>query len=156
MNDLASLQRSYYRATAAQYDEMHGEDPAHTFALSFLTSVVDHLQAHSILDVGVGTGRVRAFLAEKRPETNVIGIEPVLELRERGYEKGVPRSSLIEGLADALPSESKSFDLVCAFGVMHNLVDPSKAALKWSGSRVGLFSFRTATIMAAVLPLRRH
>jgi ubiquinone/menaquinone biosynthesis C-methylase UbiE len=109
---------------------MHGEDPAHTFALSFLTSVVDHLQVHSILDVGAGTGRVGAFLAEKRPETNVIGIEPVSELRERGHEKGVPRSRLIEGVADALPFENKSFDLVCAFGVMHHLVDPSKAALE--------------------------
>lgn len=130
MTDMASLQRSYYSASASRYDEMHGKDPAHTFALSFLTSVVDHLRVYSILDVGAGTGRVGAFMAEKRPETNVIGIEPVLELREKGYEKGVPRSSLIEGVADALPFDDKSFDLVCAFGVMHHLADPSAAALE--------------------------
>src|SRR4051794_11039757 len=100
MEDITSLQRSYYSATAAQYDEMHGGDAAHMFALSFLTSVIDHLKVHSILDVGAGTGRVGAFLAEKRPETSVIGIEPVSELRERGYEKGVPRSNLVDGVAD--------------------------------------------------------
>jgi SAM-dependent methyltransferase len=130
MTDITPLQRSYYSATAAQYDEMHGGDAAHTFALSFLTSVIDHLKVHSILDVGAGTGRVGAFLAEKRPETSVIGIEPVSELRERGYEKGVPRSNLVDGVADALPFENKSFDLVCAFGVMHHLADPSAAALE--------------------------
>jgi SAM-dependent methyltransferase len=130
MTDVASLQRSYYGASAAQYDEMHGGDPAHTFALSFLNSVVDHLGVHSILDVGAGTGRVGAFMAEKRPETKVIGIEPVSELREKGYEKGVARSSLINGVADALPFADKSFDLVCAFGVMHHLADPSSAALE--------------------------
>jgi SAM-dependent methyltransferase len=130
MADTASLQRAYYRTTAAQYDEMHGGDAAHSFALSFLASVVDHFQVQSVLDVGAGTGRVGAFLQGARPQTHVIGVEPVSELRERGYKKGVPPSNLIDGVANALPFESASFDLVCAFGVMHHLADPAAAALE--------------------------
>jgi ubiquinone/menaquinone biosynthesis C-methylase UbiE len=128
MVDTASLQRSYYRTTAAQYDGMHGGDAAHNFALSFLTSVIDYLQVQSVLDVGAGTGRVWTALQKARPQIRVVGIEPVSEFRDLGYSKGVPRSDLIDGDAYSLPFENDSFDVVCAFGVMHHLADPSKAA----------------------------
>jgi SAM-dependent methyltransferase len=127
MVDSASLQRSYYQATAAQYDEMHGGDPAHNFALSFLTSTIDHIQARSVLDVGSGTGRVLAALKKARPQVQVTGVEPSKELRELGYSKGVPRSDLVEGDAHSLGYQDGSFDIVCAFGVMHHLAYPNNA-----------------------------
>src|SRR5689334_19900148 len=119
MADSASLQLSYYQATAALYDEMHGGDPAHNFALSFLTSTIDHIEARSVLDVGSGTGRVLTALQKARPHVQVNGIEPSKELRELGYSKNVPRSDLIEGDAHSLQYQDDSFDIVCAFGVMH-------------------------------------
>ncbi len=124
------LQRSYYEATASHYDDLHGEDPAHNFALSFLACTLDQFQIGSVLDVGAGTGRVGAYLQKARPQTRVMGVEPVAELREQGHLKGVPRSGLIEGDAHSLPFDDKSFDLVCAFGVMHHLTDPEKAAME--------------------------
>lgn len=130
MDTATSLQRSYYQASASSYDGMHGGDAAHNFALSFLSSVIDHLAIGSVLDVGAGTGRVWTALNISRPKTRVVGIEPVAELRERGHLKGVPQPDLIEGDAGAIPFADKSFDLTCAFGVMHHLSDPEKAALE--------------------------
>ena len=130
MVDATSLQRSFYATTAAQYDAMQGADAAHTFALPFLISIIDHLGAQSVLDVGAGTGRVCAALQASRPQVKIIGIEPVAELREVGHGKGIPQASLINGDAHQLPFNDNSFDFVCAFGVMHHLSDPKKAALE--------------------------
>jgi SAM-dependent methyltransferase len=124
------LQRSYYEATASKYDALHDKDPAHTFALAFLVSMIDHYQIRSLLDVGAGTGRVGLFLQAARPQISVIGIEPISALRESGHSKGASRSSLIEGNAHAIPFQDKSFDMVCAFGVMHHLADPTQATIE--------------------------
>ena len=58
------------------------------------------------------------------PSLSVAGVEPVKEMREIGYEHGIPREMLIEGDAQQLPFESQSFDIVTAFALLHHVRRP--------------------------------
>lgn len=126
--DEIKLQQKYYSETAAKYDEMHvNVRDEHAFSLSFLVSVLDYLEVRSILDVGSGTGRAVFYLKQNRPDISVIGVEPVKELREVAYKKGLSDSEIIAGDATRLSYGDNEFDLVCAFGVLHHVKNPEAA-----------------------------
>jgi SAM-dependent methyltransferase len=129
MDEIADLSE-YYRRTAERYDEMHLGDAAHEFALALMTGLLDHLSIKSVLDVGSGTGRAVLGVKANDPSFKIVGVEPSDRLREMGYKKGIRDDELIDGDAYSLPFDDKSFDLVCAFGIMHHLEDPEKAALE--------------------------
>ncbi|MCX7101575.1 MAG: class I SAM-dependent methyltransferase [Methylobacter sp.] len=122
-------QRRYYAETANLYDTLHvsEEENEHFFALSFLIGMLDYLQIKSILDIGSGTGRALCHLKEMRPELRLMGIEPVKELREVGYSKGLSELELIEGDVNSLQFDKNEFDLVCEFGVLHHIRKPEQA-----------------------------
>ncbi len=123
-----SLQRAYYRNTAAEYDKLHVHaNDEHYLALAWMLAFVDQLQCTSILDVGSGTGRALAFLQAHRPHVRVVGIEPSAELRALGHGQGISGDTLIDGDANRLAFESGSFDLVCEFGILHHLSTPRLA-----------------------------
>jgi ubiquinone/menaquinone biosynthesis C-methylase UbiE len=128
VSDEVRRQRQYYAATSQQYDAMHGNRwDEHDFALSFLVAACDYLEARSVLDIGSGTGRaIRAF-KERRPGIRIVGVEPVAELRERGYEQGIQRHELVDGDAMQLIYKEGEFDMVCEFGVLHHVLEPAKA-----------------------------
>jgi SAM-dependent methyltransferase len=121
------IQRSYYAETAHRYNEMHvhGKDDEHNFALSFMVAALDYLEIKSVLDIGSGTGRTLLYLKEKRPEIRVVGIEPVRELREIGYQQGIGETELVDGNALNLQYKNDQFDLVCEFGVLHHIRTPT-------------------------------
>lgn len=122
------IQRQYYADTAHAYDAMHlDEADEHYFALCFMLSVVDYLGVRSILDIGAGTGRALARIKQLRPDIRVTGVEPVRELRDIGYAKGIDRQELIDGDALALQFADGGFDLVCEFGVLHHIKTPARA-----------------------------
>jgi ubiquinone/menaquinone biosynthesis C-methylase UbiE len=122
------IQRQYYAETADQYDTVHGRDNIeHNFALQFMISVCRHLEMRSVLDVGSGTGRALLDMKATMPDVSVVGIEPSLELRKIGHAKGLDEAELIDGDAMKLNYEDGSFDLVCEFGALHHIPDPSKA-----------------------------
>jgi ubiquinone/menaquinone biosynthesis C-methylase UbiE len=134
------VQRAYYAQTAASYDAMHlHQHDEHTFALRFMLSMVGYLGIRSVLDIGSGTGRGLLTISTEMPGITAIGIEPSAELREIGYSKGLLRTQLIDGDAMALAFEDNSFDLVCEFGALHHIPDPSKAVsemLRVSGKAI--------------------
>lgn len=125
-----SLQKEYYARTANRYDDLHldseGKDE-HYLALRLLSSTLDHYGIESILDVGSGSGRAILDLKQVHGELRIVGIEPVQELRELGYEKGLSEKDLVDGNVLEMPFNDGEFDLVCAFGVLHHIKDHQAA-----------------------------
>jgi len=122
------LQRRYYAKTAGQYEAMHvQEKDDHFFALSLLVASLDYLDARSILDIGSGTGRAIHYIKKQRPDLRIVGIEPVAELREVGYSRGLSEKELIDGDGTRLQFDASEFDMVCEFGVLHHLRRPELA-----------------------------
>lgn len=130
MNNLNKneFQRQYYARTSNQYDMMHlSQDLEHLLALYLLSGYIEFYKVSSILDVGAGTGNTMMWLKKRYPGLKIIGIEPVAELRDKGYEKGLSSEELIAGDAYKLPFSNNSFDLVCEFAVLHHLEYPNVA-----------------------------
>jgi len=82
-----------------------------------------HLPLHSrVLDVAVGTGDLSLCLLRQRPDYQVVGIDPSVEMLQRAKRKlsGCSSSAVVleKGEAEQLPFADGSFDAVMvAFGV---------------------------------------
>jgi SAM-dependent methyltransferase len=121
-------QRLYYAQTAGEYDEHHvGPDAEHDLALALMSGVIEYLNIRSVLDVGSGTGRVVLFIKDRHPSVFVKGVEPVGALRDVSCTKGLSIGDLLPGDAGTLPFKNGSFDLVCAYGLLHHVARPSIA-----------------------------
>jgi ubiquinone/menaquinone biosynthesis C-methylase UbiE len=133
MNDI-TLQRAYYAQTASLYDEVHlaASEPEHDFALDLLSGIARAQGYRSFLDVGSGTGRGLTRLRREFPEAEILGVEPVTELRAEGHRKGIPPSSLVDGDVTSLNFPDASIDCVLALGVMHHLPNPKRAISEMS------------------------
>ena len=132
MEQEVNIQRRYYQETALQYDEMHMRDEEHNFALHLMAGYIKFHKIRSVLDVGGGTGRTVTWLKEQFPDLIVRGVEPVKELREQGYAKGVLPEELIDGDGNNLPFEDNSFDLVREFAVLHHVKEPERVIVEMS------------------------
>ncbi|AFZ44933.1 Methyltransferase type 11 [Halothece sp. PCC 7418] len=126
------IQRKYYAQTAQNYDNLHQNDPEHQLALYLMAAYIKYYGIKSVLDVGAGTGDSILWLKQHFPELKVTGIEPVSELREQGYKKGLSKSELLEGDVYQLSFEPNSFDLVCEFAVLHHVENPDIAVQEMS------------------------
>lgn len=112
----------------------------HQFALAFLRSLVELFEIRSVLDIGSGTGRGLLGLKAAFPGLRVVGIEPSKELREVGYGKGLSRTELVDGDAQALPFADGEFDLVSEFAALHHIPKPRRAVAEMLRvSAVGIF-----------------
>lgn len=124
----AQVQLAYYAETAHRYDDMHvREDDEHGLALQFMISLMRHYGIESVLDLGCGTGRALLRLQSELPNVVTMGVEPSSELRKVGYSKGLLETQLVDGNAMSLAFDDGSFDLVCEFGALHHMPEPSKA-----------------------------
>jgi ubiquinone/menaquinone biosynthesis C-methylase UbiE len=77
------------------------------------------------LDVGTGTGPLAFALSGRVRE--VVGVDLVPELLERGREYAAdryPNVELVEGDVTQLPFERGAFDLVCERAVLHHVPRP--------------------------------
>lgn len=140
-NDEVAIQRAYYESTARKYDAAHvHEKDEHYFALRFLEAAIGQYGIASVLDVGAGTGRVACYLKEKYPALRVVSIEPVKALREVGHSKGLTEEELIEGDATRLQFPDGAFDLVCEFGILHHVKNPTSVVAEMLRvGKVGIF-----------------
>jgi len=120
---MTQRQQGYYTKTAAEYESAHvkpGDE--HFIALEYAAALLHLVRAESVLDVGSGTGRVSRFLAERRPDVKVEGVEPVGALREQAQALG---TVLHDASGEDLPFNDGSFDVVMSFGMMHHVPDPA-------------------------------
>ncbi len=131
MSSAVEKQNAYYAETAVLYDNMHSESE-HVLALHLLASFIELNEIRSILDVGAGTGRAMGWLKQRFPDLVVKGVEPVAQLREQGYAKGISPTDLVEGDGYALPFEPESFELVCEFAVLHHVAQPDRVVSEMS------------------------
>jgi ubiquinone/menaquinone biosynthesis C-methylase UbiE len=122
------IQQKYYAESAHIYNEMHDQEKGeHYIALGLLAAMIDYFGIRSILDIGSGTGRAVAHLKKNCPGVRIVGVEPVKELREIGYQNGLSRDELIDGDALKLNFRDGEFDAVCEFGVLHHIKTPGIA-----------------------------
>lgn len=119
------LQREFYTATSATYDDKYvrsGDE--HYVALSLISALIDGYRYSSVLDVGAGTGRGVQYLLNRHPRIEVRGLEPVPAMIEQAERRnGVPAGCIVEGNGAALPFSDDSFDVACELGVLHHVAD---------------------------------
>lgn len=127
MNEIIK-QREHYQNTAHLYDSINEWKlfSEHFMACTFLSGFITELNIKSILDVGSGTGSAIVMLKKRFPELKIVGVEPVTELREEGYKKGLSEQELIAGDANNLEFETGEFDLVCEFSMLHHVSNPDR------------------------------
>jgi len=123
----SEIQQSYYAETAGAYDAMHdGAESAHAWAINHLVSLVDEIDASNVLDVGTGTGRALRAIQTRCPGVRFHGVEPVPEMIAVAVERhGIPAGAISVGSGDSLDHPLDSFDIVCEFGMLHHVGDPS-------------------------------
>ena len=120
-------QRKYYATSADKYDDAHLVESEHEYALSQLCGIINYYKFSSVLDVGAGTGRVLRHAKKMCSSANFIGLEPVAEMRQVGYDSGLGHEELLDGDAIKLPYPDNSWDIVCAFGILHHIPVPALA-----------------------------
>jgi SAM-dependent methyltransferase len=124
MVESTEIQKEHYVRTATKYDDELGQSPEHELALYLLLGLIDSIGAESLLDIGAGTGRALRFLLRHRPSLGVCGIEPVDELRNVAYDRGLQKDLLVAGDGYQLTFPDGSFDIVTEFGVLHHVERP--------------------------------
>ncbi|MEZ0387463.1 MAG: class I SAM-dependent methyltransferase [Verrucomicrobium sp.] len=140
MSNAAENQTQYYERTAAEYDALHLEESEHEFALAQLMGLVRYFKFDSLLDVGAGTGRVIRHTRDELPTVRIAGVEPVAGLREIAYSKGISPEQLKDGNALKLDFADNSWDVVCAFGILHHIPQPELAIAEMCRvARYGVF-----------------
>jgi ubiquinone/menaquinone biosynthesis C-methylase UbiE len=123
-----AMQREYYGRTAAAYDHAHLEGKGeHDLAVAFLLSIISCLDIQSVMDIGSGTGRALLKIKQAFPGLKIVGVEPSSELRDIGHAKGLSQDELVDGDARRLDYPDGAFDLVCEFGALHHIPEPSRA-----------------------------
>jgi len=106
---------------ATQYDATR--EPLEGSALETIATTLRDWGVRSVLEVGVGTGRVAAPLAALGLE--VTGVDASLGMLARARAKKVAR--LVRGTAYRLPFGDRTFDVGFFVHVLHLLEDPAGA-----------------------------
>jgi len=104
---------NYYDETAEGYNKLHGDEQLRK--LKVMAEKLQVKKEDKLLDVGCGTG-----LSFQAFECEWTGLDPSEELLKQCEGKTV------KGVAEKLPFEDNSFDVVLCVSSLHNFNDPEK------------------------------
>jgi len=125
MDKTTQAQSKYYKDTAERYDEMHGHDLEHQYAIRIIIALSKMIGARSVLDVGCGTGR--GLLCFLESGLSAQGLEQVQELLNVARKKNIPAECIHNGVAEHMPFADREFDVACELGVFHHIRNPMPA-----------------------------
>lgn len=113
---------SDFASRAATYDELRPLDHG---ALDLIDQVVREagLARRRVLDIGCGTGRLAAFLAEHQA-AQVFGVDPSAEMLAVAQRRQPPDVELALGRAEELPFPDGSFERAVMFLVVQHVDRP--------------------------------
>jgi len=101
-------------------DEPHFRPENKAKVRANLLRITEKVGTGRMLDIGCGTGFVISLVAETFDEIH--GIDPTSAMLEQ-VDTGDGNVTIHKGVAEELPFESASFDLVTAYSVFHHLAD---------------------------------
>jgi SAM-dependent methyltransferase len=112
---LNSLNRDFYRVTAAEFDQTRGQPwPGWEPLLPLIHTPL------TVLDVGCGNGRFGLYLAQHLEQVNYHGIDNNAALLARAQEN-LPDATFSQVDIIEHPPDSGTYDLVVLFGVIHHV-----------------------------------
>ncbi|MEM4254582.1 MAG: methyltransferase domain-containing protein [Candidatus Woesearchaeota archaeon] len=120
---------AYYAGIASGYEELHKEEQ-----LGKLKVVLERLpynKTDKVLDVGCGTG-----LSSLLFNCQKFGVDPTFELLQQAKQ----RMPVVQGVAEQLPFQDNSFDIVVCLTALHNFTDPQRALLEMKRVCTGKFA----------------
>lgn len=117
-----------YPASVRAFDEVSRvydatREPLDPSVLDRIVLCLQHWRIRSLLEIGVGTGRVAAPLSAWGFE--LTGVDSSLNMMRKAREKHLER--LVRGIAESLPFRDASFDGALFAHVLHVLEDPRLA-----------------------------
>jgi SAM-dependent methyltransferase len=116
------MSSSHFDLIARDYD---GSLPAHVvehYLRKRTAFALRHCPRGRVLEVGIGTGRLAARLAQVGYE--MVGVDPSEAMLELARARA-PGVRTVRGSGTALPFPDRSFDLVLTVAVMHHIADAS-------------------------------
>lgn len=117
------------------YDDTRRPLDAET--LAGLRSMLDKRKCHSVLEIGVGTGRISAPLLDAGYEMK--GLDISRKMMEKARDKGLPDLVLADAMK--LPFKMRSLDAALMSHVFHLIDDPLAVMLGAAKvARVGVFA----------------
>jgi len=120
---------TYGRAFAEVYDDWYGDDPRLDDLVTTVTRLASSVGG-AIIELGAGTGRLTAPIAERLPDRRVIAIDSSTEMLERlAARPGCERVERVRGdMVDALPNDGLSV-VLASYNTVFNLTDRDRQAL---------------------------
>ncbi len=79
-----------------------------------------------ILDVGCGPTCAGRFF----PSGNKTYIDPLMDIYLEAFPERLPPGERLKGLAEAIPKEDNTFDLILCINALDHMIDPEKALLE--------------------------
>ena len=128
---------------AAEWDARGGASLGRERQLELLIEALAASAPRTVLELGIGSGRVAARVLERLPEAHLVGIdgsEAMLDLARPRLEQYAGRVDLVAGdlrHPEAIELPERRFDAAYSVQALHHLEDGRKAGLlAWLGGRL--------------------
>ena len=123
--DFDKLTKDFFDMKAPVYDEEELEVYSEDSCMAVIDALEDK-KYKSLLDIGCGTGHLISILS-KNKKADYIGLDLSSKMVEEANKKKIKYAKFVEGKADNLPFDKKSFDIVTCSESFHHYIDPDKA-----------------------------